>query len=145
MFILSAYWLKYLPFVLIGLGFVLAVHYIFKEEHLLKFFTDSMKTDGKPDSKKLSGFALVITLISGFFIAIYYAEHHVPPEYYVWIIAGLIASFYGIREVGRFVTAKFGGGDLPPQNVVQEPSTPPPPVQPPPSVVKKDDKKEDIG
>lgn len=67
-----------------------------------------MCTDGKPDSKKMSGFVMVVSLLAGFFIAIYYADKHLAPEFFVYIIAGLIASFYGIREVGRFVNNKYG-------------------------------------
>lgn len=121
----STHWMKFLPFILVGLGFLLAVWYVFKRDVLLKFVVDSMTTDGKPDSKKLSGFAFVSALILGFFICIYYSDKHEPPEYYVLTIAGLVASFYGIREVGRFVTTKYGG------NGNGNGETTPPPTQAP--------------
>jgi undecaprenyl pyrophosphate phosphatase UppP len=107
---ISTQWVKYLPFVLVGLGFVVAVFYVFKRDHLLKFVTDSLTTDGRPDSKKMSGFVLVVTIVLGFLVSIYYDKDHKPQEFYVFTIAGLIASFYGIREVSRYINGKYNGG-----------------------------------
>ena len=123
----STHWMKYLPFVLVGLGFILAVFYIFKRDNLLKFIIDSLTTDGKADSKKMSGFVLVVTLVFGFFISIYYSKEHTPQEFYVYTIAGLIASFYGIREVSRYINGKFGGNgneNQPGQNAGQNAGQP---------------------
>ncbi len=100
--------IKYIPFILVGISFLVAAYFIFTRDHLLKFVVASMCTDGKPDSKKMSGFVMVVSLVAAFFIAIYYADKHLAPEFFVYIIAGLIASFYGIREVGRFVNNKYG-------------------------------------
>lgn len=107
------HYIKYIPFVLVGISFLLAVYFIFTRDHLLKFVVGSMSTDGKPDSKKLSGFVMVVSLVAGFFVSIYYAKDHLAPEFYVFTIAGLVASFYGIREVGRFVNNKYGVGETP--------------------------------
>jgi len=118
---ISTHWLKYIPFILVGIGFIIAILYVFKRDNLLKFIVDSLTTDGKADSKKMSGFVLVMTLVLGFFISIYYSKEHTPQEFYVYTIAGLIASFYGIREVSRYINGKFGGnGNQPGQNAGQE-------------------------
>lgn len=142
---LSTHWMKYLPFILVGAGFVLAVFYTFKKDHLLQFVVESMKTDGKPDSKKMSGFVLNVTLILGFFIAIYYADKHQPPEYYVWVIAMLITSFYGIREVSRFITTKYTGAETATVNGSGNATPPPAAVTPTQPGEKKNEKNEDIG
>ncbi len=102
--------IKYIPFILIGLGFIWTLRVIFKRDHLLQYILESFLGDnGKPDGKKISAFLFVATLIMGFFIATYYAEKHQPPEFYVYTIAMLVTSFYGIREVGRYIQTKFSG------------------------------------
>lgn len=143
MITLSTHWMKYLPFIFVGAGFLLSVYYIFKREHLLRFVIQSMTTDGKPDSKKMSGFVLVMSLVLGFFIAIYYSKDHSAPEYYVWCIAMLITSFYGIREVSRFVTSKWGGGEV--LQAAPQSSPPPSPVNQPQQTPADPKKNDDIG
>lgn len=100
---------KYIPFILVGLAVLVGIFYVFKKEHILRWIISTMETNGKPDAKKIAGFACVNTLLIGYFICIYYGDKHEPPEWYAMIIAGLIVSFFGLREIGRFVTSKYGG------------------------------------
>lgn len=63
--------------------------------------------NGRTSSKNLSAFACVLAIVSGFFISIHFAKDHVAPDFYVYVIAGLITSLYAVKEVGRFMNTKY--------------------------------------
>lgn len=108
---MEAQWFKYISFTLVGAAALLSVWYVFKKDHILNWLISSFQdAQGRPDSKKISAFLCVLAFIGGFFIIIYYDKDHNPPEFYVYTLAALIASFYGIREVGRYITTKNGNG-----------------------------------
>ena len=119
--IINIVWLKYVPFIIVGLAFVWATYKIITTEHLLDFIKKSMCEDnGKPSGRSIAGFACINAMIAGFFVSMYYAEDHCPPDWYVEALAILIGSFYGLKEVGKF--AKGSKTELPPP--------PPPPADP---------------
>jgi hypothetical protein len=96
-------WIKYIPFVIIALAFVWIAYKIITTDHLLDFVKKSLCDEkGKPSGKSIAGFACINCMLIGFFVSIYYAEDHVPPEWYVETLAFLIGCFYGFKEVGKF-------------------------------------------
>lgn len=122
-------WVKYIPFIIVGLAFLYAVYKIMTTDHLLSFLKKSLcEENGKPSGKSISGFACINSMLIGFFISIYYAKDHTPPDWYVYALATLIGSFYGMKEIGKF--AKPGNGTT---EVFQSQSEPPKekPVQKP--------------
>ena len=134
--IINIVWLKYVPFILIGFAFIYAVYKIITTDSLLNFVKKSLcGEDGKPSGRSIAGFACINSLIVGFFVSIYYAKDHCAPEWYVWCLAALVSSFYGLKELGKF--AKGGATEVL--------STPPPaPVTPSP-VIQKPVPNEEIG
>ncbi len=113
--------IKYIPFILVGITFLWVAYRIITVSHLREWFLKSLETDGKPDGKKIAGLTCVNSLLAGFFITIYYDKNHAPQEFYVYTIAALIGSFYGIREVGRFIDKKYNNnGTTNPQPPVDQ-------------------------
>lgn len=102
------HFIKYIPFILVGIAAIIAVYQIFTKDHLIKWFLQTLQENGKPSGKALAAFGCINSVILGFYISMYYSENHQPLEWYTWLMAGLATSFYGIREVGRFITTKFG-------------------------------------
>lgn len=127
------HFIKYIPFVLVGVAAIMAVYYIFTKDYVWKWFLQTLQESGKPSGKALAAFGCINSIIVGFFVSMYYAEGHVPPEWYVWLMAGLATSFYGIREVGRFITTKFGAPLPTDPEAVADQSTQPASKQPPQS------------
>jgi hypothetical protein len=130
--IINIVWLKYVPFIIVGLAFVWATYKVITTEHLLDFIKKSLCEDnGKPSGRSIAGFACINVMLIGFLVSMYYAPGHCPPDWYVEALAFLIGSFYGLKEVGKFAKK----GDAPPP-----PPSPETPVDPKP-----EPKKEDIG
>ncbi len=102
-------WIKYIPFILIGITFLWVTYRIVTVTHLRDWVFRSMEQDGRPSGKAIAGFACINSLLASFFICIYYSKDHVPPEFFVYTIATLIGGFYSLREVGRFIDGKFNG------------------------------------
>jgi len=120
--IINIVWLKYVPFIIVGLAFVWATYKVITTEHLLDFIKKSLCEDnGKPSGRSIAGFACINVMLIGFLVSMYYAPGHCPPDWYVEALAILIGSFYGLKEVGKF--AKGSKTELPP---------PPPPADPAP-------------
>jgi len=135
--IVNIVWLKYLPFIIVGFAFLYMIYKIITTDHLLEFIKKSLcDENGKPSGKSIAGFACINSLLAGFFVNIYYSEHHIPEEWYGWLIAGLVASFYGLKELGRFTTSKYSGSTS---------STELPKTEVPKEIKKEEPKQEDIG
>lgn len=130
--IIHIVWLKYTPFIIVGFAFLYLIYKIINTDHLLDFLKKSLQDEnGKPSGKSISGFACINSLLAGFFVNIYYSEHHVPEEWYGFTIAGLVASFYGLKELGRFTSSKYSGvgSGVSSPELTQAPSSPPPVVE----------------
>ena len=135
--VIQIVWLKYLPFIIVGLTFLYVAYKIMVTKHLLEFFKKSLCDDrGKPSGRSIAGFACINSMLAGFFVSMYYAKDHTPPDWYVWTLATLIGSFYGLKELGKFAK----GGQVPGQDAIpgQDPGQVQAPVvvpDPVPSVV----------
>lgn len=138
--VINIVWLKYVPFILVGIAFIYATYKIIMTDTLLDFVKKSLcGEDGKPSGRSIAGFVCINSLVVGFFVSMYYAKDHCAPEWYVWCLAALVSSFYGLKEIGKF--AKGSG------TTAEVLTTPPPaPVTPPPVVQKPEQKQnEEIG
>lgn len=103
--VINIVWIKYVPFIIVGLAIVWAVYKIITTKHLLEFVKQSMcGENGKPSGRSIAGFACINAMLVGFFVSIYYAKDHTPPDWYVETLAFLIGSFYGMKEIGKFAT-----------------------------------------
>lgn len=74
---------------------------------LRKWLLKSFEEDtGKTSGRSLSAFLCTVSLVTGWFISIYYSKDHTAPEYYFWGLLSLIGGLYGIKEVGRIVKTR---------------------------------------
>lgn len=101
-------YLKYVPFILVGTSILLAVYYIFTKDYVLKWFLKTLEEGGKPSGKALAAAGCINSIIIGYYVALYYSPNHIPPEFLVYTMAGLATSFYGIKAIGNYTSAKFG-------------------------------------
>lgn len=101
-------YMKYILFLFTIIGFLWVNRIFVTNPALRPLLIESFQDESKRVSgKSLSAFACVASLLLAFFITILYDKNHQPPEYMVWVLAGLITSFYGIKEVGKVMGAKF--------------------------------------
>lgn len=88
---------------------VLYVNKIFlTDPDLRQWILQSFEDDnGRASGKALSAFACTFAIVTGWFIAMHYGDHHLAPEYYFIGLLSYAGGLYGIKELGRVMNTKY--------------------------------------
>ena len=89
---------------LIYATFLIVFHFKIKNDPELKaFFLDSLRENGKPSGKSLTGLFFVQIIGFATIIAIIYAPDHLLPEYFLISILTFIGGLYGMKVASKYV------------------------------------------
>ena len=89
--------------------FFIVFHFKIKKDPELKaFFLDSLRENGKPSGKSLTGLFFVQIIGFATIIAIIYAPNHLLPEYFLISILTFVGGLYGMKVASKYVNT---GGD----------------------------------
>lgn len=104
--------IKHIYILILLLAYVaclIVFHFKIKNDPELKaFFLDSLRENGKPSGKSLTGFFLIQLIGFATIIAIIYAPDHLLPEYFLISLLTFIGGLYGMKVASKYVNT---GGD----------------------------------
>jgi len=89
---------------LIYITFLLVFHFKIKNDPELKsFFLDSLRENGKPSGKSLTGMFLIQLIGFATIVAIIYAPDHLLPEYFLISLLTFIGGLYGMKVASKYI------------------------------------------
>jgi hypothetical protein len=83
---------------------LIVFHFKIKKDPELKaFFLDSLRENGKPSGKSLTGLYFVQIIGFATIVSIIYAPQHLIPEYILISILAFVGGLYGMKVASKYV------------------------------------------
>lgn len=82
---------------------LIVFHFKMKDPELKEFFLNSLKENGKPSGKSLTGLFFVQIIGFATIVAIIYSKDHLLPEYFLISLLTFIGGLYGMKVASKYM------------------------------------------